>query len=1024
MGHEALGWIAGVVGVATRDVFSAGELARLRGFPEITRAELIRYFTLTGPDVAFLRKFHSRVNVLGAGMQLCSLPWLGFVPDEVTAAPAAAVGRLAERLDIPAGELVGYGHRGQTRTEHLREILAYAGWRAVDRPGWKELDEFLFARAMEHDSPKLLFRLACEYLASERLVRPGVVLLLEHVASARERAREETWTLLAHLVNEDDGEGARRREELDRLLVVDPELGRTPLRWLETGPTTSSPAAVNTELAKLAYLRKLDAHTLDLSMLPAERRRFLAGVGRRLTGQALARRDPERRYPILLALLAESAVDVLDEVVLLFDQALSGRESAARTRLREALADRAKDGEDRQALLDEILAITLDPEIDEEQVGTLLREGIGMERMRAAWAARKQRLPADHGHLAMLDASMGYVRQFAPAVLAAVRFAGGLATGDLLSAVHTLGELYATGARKVPAGTPAGFVPARWAGYLQTATQHGDVTAYRHYWELCVLLALRDGLRSGDIYVSGSRRYADPAAFLLTEAQWELRRTEYCHLVGKPADGATALAAAEDELHAALADLEAQLAVGDPAGVRLNDDGELIIPRLPAEDVPTEADALRDDLSGMLPVVPIASLLVEVDARTGFTGRLVHAGGKGTRSPELKRNLFYVALAEATNMGLAEMAASAGISYEALAWTAEWYFRPETLEAASACIVNYHHKLPFAQVSGTGTLSSSDGQRFPVAGKSITAAHLSRYFARGTGVPAYTAVSDQHATYDTKVIPANVPEAPLVLDEVLGNATDLAIIEHATDTHGATLANFALFDMVGKQLSPRIRDLGKITLGRLGPRAGYTARYPHAGPLLSRRLQNDLIVGCWDDLMRVAASVHGGHATAAMVVGKLCSSKKQQNTLTAAVKEYGTLRRTIYAARYLADETYQRRIGRQLNKGENVHTLRRHIAHAHQGTLRRRYHEQQTEQMWCLTLVTNAVVCWMAEYLGLAVAALRAGGRRIDDEILGHVWPTHHENVLLHGTHTIDIDADLAGLDANGYRPLRRPSTG
>jgi uncharacterized protein DUF4158 len=114
LGHEALSWIAGVVGVATRNVFSAEELARLRGSPEITRAELIRYFTLTGPDVAFLRKFHSRVNVLGAGVQLCSLPWLGFVPDEVTAAPAAAVGRLAERLDIPAGELAGYGHRGQS----------------------------------------------------------------------------------------------------------------------------------------------------------------------------------------------------------------------------------------------------------------------------------------------------------------------------------------------------------------------------------------------------------------------------------------------------------------------------------------------------------------------------------------------------------------------------------------------------------------------------------------------------------------------------------------------------------------------------------------------------------------------------------------------------------------------------------------------------------------------------------------------------------------------------------------------
>ena len=29
----------------------------------------------------------------------------------------------------------------------------------MDVSEWKELDEFLFARAMEHDSPKLLFRL-------------------------------------------------------------------------------------------------------------------------------------------------------------------------------------------------------------------------------------------------------------------------------------------------------------------------------------------------------------------------------------------------------------------------------------------------------------------------------------------------------------------------------------------------------------------------------------------------------------------------------------------------------------------------------------------------------------------------------------------------------------------------------------------------------------------------------------------------------------------------------------------------
>jgi hypothetical protein len=432
-----------VVGVATRDVFSEQEMGRLRGFPEITRAELIRYFTLTNAEEEFLRKFLGPRNVLGASVQLCVLPWLGFVPDEVSVAPVVAVDRLADRLEIPGVELRGYGERAQTRTDHLREIVRYLGWRPVGPPEWKELDEFLFARAMEHDSPRLLFGLACEFLISERVVRPGVVHLLEHVAAARERARRETWTLLAHLLTD-----SARRAELDALLVVDATLGRTPLAWLGAGPTTSSPAAVKAELAKLAYLRGLDAHTLDLSVLPAQRRRFLAGLGQRLTGQALARREPERRYPILLTLLAESVVDVLDEVVLLFDQALSGRESNARTRLTEELAERARSGEDRQALLDEILAIALDPEIADADVGGLVRTRIGMERMRAAWAARRERLPRDHGHLAMLHESMSYVRQFAPPVLGAVRFAGGPGTEALMAAIAVLCELYATGTRK------------------------------------------------------------------------------------------------------------------------------------------------------------------------------------------------------------------------------------------------------------------------------------------------------------------------------------------------------------------------------------------------------------------------------------------------------------------------------------------------------------------------------------------------------------------------------------------------
>jgi len=184
-----------------------------------------------------------------------------------------------------------------------------------------------------------------------------------------------------------------------------------------------------------------------------------------------------------------------------------------------------------------------------------------------------------------------------------------------------------------------------------------------------------------------------------------------------------------------------------------------------------------------------------------------------------------------------------------------------------------------------------------VRGKSLTARAMNIHFA-DQGLSTYTHVSDQHSTYGTKVLVPTTREAHYVLDDFLGNATDLPIREHTTDTHGVTLVNFALFDLVGKALTPRIRDLGKITLCRDDTPTVVNALYPHAGPLLGARLNEDLIADCWPDLLRMAGSLKYGEATASLIVGKW-SAASRQNTLAAALKEWGVLRQTIHAAKYL-----------------------------------------------------------------------------------------------------------------------------
>src|SRR5207249_10457070 len=97
------------------------------GYPEFDEDELIGLFTLSPADVAFVDPGRGRgpADRLGLAVQLCTLPWLGFVPDEVRAAPPVAVGRLAQRLQVDAGALAGYGERAQTRTDHLRLVTEY-----------------------------------------------------------------------------------------------------------------------------------------------------------------------------------------------------------------------------------------------------------------------------------------------------------------------------------------------------------------------------------------------------------------------------------------------------------------------------------------------------------------------------------------------------------------------------------------------------------------------------------------------------------------------------------------------------------------------------------------------------------------------------------------------------------------------------------------------------------------------------------------------------------------------------------
>jgi TnpA family transposase len=987
----------------------AEELERLSSWPvEVARSDLAAYFSFSLADLRWLRSHRGAGERIGLAVQLGAVRFLGFVPVALADTPPEVAGHVGKQIGVAPATFRRYARDtdGRTRRRHIAAVIDHAGWRACGKREWGSLGRWLTERALEHDTPTILFGQALDQLRAERVVRPGLDRLMRAVSTARVNGRKEIRRRFRPELTPE------RCEQLDGLLVTDPELGIARLVWLGDGATSASSDAAKAEVAKLAYLEDLGADRLDLSAIPPERLRQLATVARRSTPRGLRQMDPERRHPILLAALAAAHTEIVDETVRVFDMMLSSTDGNARDEVAKRQLDALHANLDRLALLDDILDVVLDPDLDNTEVGGAVR-GLGAQRLANAVRSPQERPPRDGGHLELMEARFSHVRSFAPQILGALTFAASVAPSGILGAVQLLQRMNVEGRRHVPDDAPLDFISSRWRPYLDAARDAGNENLFKHYWELCVLLALQGGLRSGEIWVKGSRRYANPASYLIAPEVWEREGTELLKLTGKPATFAERLAEIEVEMAGYLDELEALLA--DPDGpVWLDDAGELHLRPLAAEVIDPAVVVERDGVLARLPIVPLTELLIETDGEIHWSRHLTHAGGGSPRHPpiEHQRNLYAAILAQACNFGSTRMAELTGISADTIDWTTQWYLREGTLRAANTDVVNAHYRHPIAQLLGDGTLSSSDGLRLPTRGKSLTGRALSRYFVH-EGLTSYTHISDQHSTFGTQIIVSTERDATFTLDEILGNTTELPLLEHTTDSHGQTLTTFGMFDLVDKRLSPRIAKLTEKQLYRPRPASHYK-QWPHAGPLLRHHAQIDVIDAQWNDLLRIGASLKQGYVSAALLISRLQAGSRQ-HPLSKAMLEYGKLLRTLHALRWFTDEAFRRRIGRQLNRGEALNDLRRFIFFANRGTIRYSGHEDQTTQAHCHTLVVNLCILSTTGYLKDAIDAQRADGHAVSDEAIANLSPGQFETINPYGTLTFDITVVLK-------RPRRPPA--
>jgi TnpA family transposase len=985
-----------------RSIWSAAERESLLALPD-DEDELIRQYTFSESDLAMIHQRRGDANRLGVAAQLCLLRFPGQGLSAEADVPAALLHWIGRQLGIDPTCWPAYAAREETRREHLLELRTYLGMGPFGLTHYRNALHSATELALQSDKGIVLAGSVLDALRRQRVVIPALDVIERICAEAITQANRRIYAVLTDSLTTD------HRRRLDSLLKRREEGKSTRLAWLRQSPVKPNSRHMLEHLQRLKAWQALDLPAGIERRVHQNRMLKIAREGGQMTPADLAKFEPQRRYATLVAVAAESTATVTDEIIDLHDRIIGKIFNTAKNRHQQQFQASGKAINDKVRLYGRIGKALLDAKESGTDPYTAIEAVISWDAFTASVGeAQTLARPGDFDFLHHIGESYATVRRYAPEFLAVLTFRAAPAATDLLKAIEVLRAMNKDNSRKVPADTPTGFIKPRWTKFV--ATEEG---IDRRYYELCVLSELKNALRSGDVWVQGSRQFKDFEEYLVPAGMFtELK-----------ASGALPLAAATDcdqYLHDRLSLLEQQLAAVDRLAVS-NDLPDAIITasglKITPLDaaVPDEAQTLIELTAAQLPRVKITDMLMEVDEWTGFTRHFTHLKTGDTAKD--KKLLLTAILADGINLGLTKMAESCpGTTYARLSWLQAWHIRDETYSTALAELVNTQSRQPLAGNWGDGTTSSSDGQRFKAGGRAQSTGHVNPKYGTEPGRMFYTHISDQYSPFSAKVVNVGVRDSTYVLDGLLYHESDLRIEEHYTDTNGFTDHVFGLMHLLGFRFAPRIRDLGETKLYIPKSDTAYDA----LKPLIGGTLNTKAIRAHWDEILRLSTSIKQGTVTASLMLRKL-GSYPRQNGLAVALRELGRIERTLFILDWLQSVELRRRVNAGLNKGEARNALARAVFFNRLGEIRDRGFEQQRYRASGLNLLTAAIVLWNTVYLERATNAVGSHDPEFDDALLQYLSPLGWEHINLTGDYTWRNHAKPGTGKFRRLRPTSRP---
>ena len=960
---------------------------------------LIRHYSLSSADrleIGLRRREH---NQLGFAVQLCLMRYPGRVLASGETPPREMLKHIADQVGADLGTFALYARREETRRDHAARLMIYLDTKsATGEDRRAALLAAIQAATISDDSVGIAKAIAVSFRERGSLL--PVTETIERIGLAgRSIARRRAEKALIEEIPLD------KLQSLDRLLEVDPSLGHTRFHWLRSPPDAPGASNLVGLAERVAFLRNLEIDPKLQMRISSGRWDQMIREGNATPAWLANDFNASRRHALLVAQIVKLGQQLTDDAVSMFIKLIGRLFSQANNRKKQRHIDcRPDTAKALRMFLDTITALQSANNYGRNALEVLDQE-VGWHRLLrikpelASMVENNEASP-----LALAAEQYATVNKYAGAFLEAFTFRSARRHDPLLAAISLLKRLYAEKRRALPER-----VPITHLSQAERKLILGQEKPDRRLYEIATLAALRDRLRSADIWVDGSRSFRPIDEHLMPRSTFTTMKEEDRLGLGVQGNGAQWLAEAHQMLDFNLKRLAHRARSGKLVGVRLEAGTLIVTPT--AGEVPPAADELNAEISDMFPLVEVPDLLREVHEWTGFADCFTHV-----RTGDVPRNasaMLAGVLADATNLGPKRMAsASKGISAHQIGWMRTFHARSETYRAAQACITDAHTRHPHARLWGNGTTASSDGQFFRASDRAAKRGDVNLHYGSEPGSKFYSHLSDQYGYFSILPISPTESEAAYVLDGLFDQDTILDIQEHFTDTGGASDHVFGLFALIGKRFAPRLRNLKDRKFHTFEKSDTYPALSNHIGAPINATL----ILDHWDDLLHLAASITTRSVVPSTILKKLSASPKESQ-LARALRELGRIERSLFMIEWYSSPALRRRCQAGLNKGEAAHKLKRAVFFHERGELRDRSFESQAFRASGLNLVVSAIVHWNTVYLDRAVTQLKRAGRNIPDLLLKHVSPLSWEHINLTGIYTWDSEQHLP----EGFRSLRLP---